>query len=321
MDKVFGIDVSFWQGNFNFQQAKNEGAKFSILRGAYSLSKDIRFEEYYNNANAAGLNVGVYHYTMATTVEQAIAEAKFLLDNILQGKIFELPIYFDVEDQVHKNLNRGQVSSIAKAWLNYLEERGYWVGIYSSRSFIERYLTEDVRNRYSLWVAQWNTELTYTGNCGMWQFGGETNLVRSNKIAGVICDQNFMLVDYPTLIKNAGKNGYRANTSDTRLQPNTNNDTTYTVISGDNLSSIASKFGTTVKEICRINNIANANLIYPGQVLKLIQNIPLVYYTVVSGDTLSGIADNYNTTYQELARLNNISNPNLIYPGQKLKIK
>jgi lysozyme len=109
VDKVFGIDVSFWQGSFKFQQAKNEGVNFAILRGAYSLSKDIRFEEYYNNAKAAGLNVGVYHYTRATTVEQSITEAKFLLNNILQGKIFELPIYLDVEDQVHKSLSRNQV--------------------------------------------------------------------------------------------------------------------------------------------------------------------------------------------------------------------
>lgn len=321
MGKVFGIDVSFWQGNFNFQQAKNEGVKFSILRGAYSLSKDIRFEEYYNNAKAAGLDVGVYHYTMATTVEQAIAEAKFLLNNILQGKIFELPIYFDIEDQVHKNLSRNQVSSIAKAWLNYLEERGYWVGIYSSKNFIERYLTEDVRNNYSLWVAQWNTELTYTGDCGMWQFGGETNFVRSNKIAGVVCDQNFMLIDYPTLIKNAGKNGYGVNTPNNRPEVNTNNYMTYTVVSGDNLSSIALRFDTTVEELVMINGIYNPNLIYPGQVLKLTPSTPLVYYTVVNGDTLSEIADNYNTTYQELVRLNNISNPNLIYPGQILKIR
>jgi LysM repeat protein len=155
----------------------------------------------------------------------------------------------------------------------------------------------------------------------MWQFGGETNFVRSNKIAGVVCDQNFMLIDYPTLIKNAGKNGYRSNASNTRPQENTNNDITYTVVSGDNLSYIASRFGTTVEDIIKINNIDNPNLIYPGQVLKLTQNIPLVYYTVLSGDTLSGIADNYNTTYQELARLNNISNPNLIYPGQRLKIR
>lgn len=322
MSKVFGIDVSFWQGNFNFNQAKNEGVKFSILRGAYSLSKDTKFEEYYKNAKAQGLDVGVYHYSMATTVTEALEEAKFLYENVLKNKKFELPIYFDVEDQVHKALNRERVTEIAIAWLNYLEQKGYWVGIYSSKSFLETYLTETVRNRYALWVAQWNTELTYTGPCGMWQFGGETNYIRSTLINGQTVDQNYMLVDYPTLIKNRGKNGYGANTSNVKKQEPTTTVKTYTVVSGDNLSSIASRFGTTVQAICKLNNIANANLIYPGQVLKLTGTTDnSIYYTVVSGDNLSSIATEYNTTYQTIAALNNIKAPYVIYPGQKLKIK
>lgn len=327
MTKVFGIDVSFWQGNFNFNQAKNEGVKFAILRGAYSLSKDTRFEEYYGKAKAAGLDIGVYHYTMATTVTEALEEAKFLCENVLKNKRFELPIYFDVEDKVHKALTRERVTEIATAWLNYLEQKGYWVGIYSSKSFLETYLSETVRNRYALWVAQWNTELTYTGQCGMWQFGGETNYIRSTLINGQTVDQNYMLVDYPTLIKNKGKNGYgpgavNAKPQEPIVTKAASTTKTYTVVSGDNLSSIASRFGTTVQEICRLNNIANPNIIYPGQILKLAGTTSnSIYYTVVSGDTLSGIAAKYNTTYQAIAALNNIKAPYVIYPGQKLKIK
>lgn len=106
-----------------------------------------------------------------------------------------------------------------------------------------------------------------------------------------------------------------------------NNTTTYTVKSGDTLSGIASKFGTTYQKIAADNGISNPNLIYPGQVLKIkganststVQNTTKTY-TVKSGDTLSGIAAKYGTTYQELAKKNGISNPNLIYPGQVLKI-
>lgn len=320
MSKIFGIDVSFWQGNFNFLQAAREGVKFAILRGAYNLSKDTKFEEYYNNARAAGLNVGVYHYTMATTVGEAQREAQFLLDNVLKGKRFELPVYFDVEDQVHKNLSKEQVTEITKAYLSYLESRGYWVGIYSSKSFLENYITEEVRNRYALWVAQWNDELTYTGQCGMWQFGGETNYIRSTLINGQTVDQNYMLVDYPSLIKNRGKNGYGPGTVNVKPQEPVTK--TYTVVSGDNLSSIASRFNITVAEICRINNISNPNLIYPGQVLKLAGEIDnSINYIVKSGDNLSSIAANYSTTWQEIARINGLSNPSLIYPGQNLKIK
>ena len=101
---------------------------------------------------------------------------------------------------------------------------------------------------------------------------------------------------------------------------------TYTVISGDTLSGIAKKYGTTYQKIASDNGIANPNLIYPGQKLKIYTNVSqatnsnFVTYTVVSGDTLSGIAKKYGTTYQKIASDNGIKNPNLIYPGQKLKI-
>lgn len=105
-----------------------------------------------------------------------------------------------------------------------------------------------------------------------------------------------------------------------------NSGTTYTVKSGDTLSSIAAKFGTTYQKIAADNGIANPNIIYPGQVLKINgggstqTNNTGRTYVVKSGDTLSGIAAKFGTTYQKIARDNNIANPNVIYPGQKLII-
>jgi len=335
VSKTFGIDVSTWQGNFNFKQAADEGVKFAIIRGAYNRIKDNRFEEYYKNAKAVGLKVGVYQYSMATTVEEAIAEAKFLEDNVLKNKRFELPIYFDVEDSVHKNLSKNQVSNLAKAWLDYLEERGYFVGVYSSKSFLESYLNEDIRIDYSIWVAQWATECTYKGAYGMWQFGGETNLIRTNKVAGVVCDQNYMIVDYPSIIIKKAMNGYGNTNSDndsgTKEEPkDTIGEVTrvnYVVKEGDTLSSIAVKYGTTYESIAKLNGISNPNLIYPGQVLKIeaskkdASNDEAIYYTVKDGDSLSLIAAKYGVSYQTLASINGISNPNLIYPGQVLLIR
>lgn len=320
MSNTFGIDVSFWQGNFNFNQAKNEGVKFAILRGAYNLSKDTRFEEYYKNARAVGLDIGVYHYTMATTQAEAIEEAKFLLNNVLAGKKFDLPVYFDIEDQVHKNLSRAQVSDVTRAYLEYLEGKGYFVGVYSSKSFIDNYLEEDIKKEYAMWVAQWNIELTYTGQAGMWQFGGETNYLRSPKINGQTVDQNYMLVDYPSIIKAKGKNGYGAGASNNKPHEPVRTET-YTVVSGDNLSSIAERFGTTWQELARINNISDPSLIYPGQVLKLNGANNTISYIVKEGDNLSNIATKYGTTWQAIASLNGLSNPNLIYPGQNLRIR
>jgi LysM repeat protein len=98
----------------------------------------------------------------------------------------------------------------------------------------------------------------------------------------------------------------------------------YTVAAGDTLSGIGTRFGVDWHTIQQVNNIPDANKIYVGQVLRIPGTVPVssptLYYTVQSGDTLSAIANRYHTSYQQLASLNNISNPNLIYAGQVLRI-
>lgn len=103
---------------------------------------------------------------------------------------------------------------------------------------------------------------------------------------------------------------------------------TYTVRPGDTLSGIAAAHGTTVDALVQLNGIANPNLIYVGQVLKLPGGSTptpapapvLGTYTVKPGDTLSGIAQKYGTNYQTLAAINGISDPNKIYVGQVIKV-
>lgn len=98
---------------------------------------------------------------------------------------------------------------------------------------------------------------------------------------------------------------------------------TYTVQSGDTLSSIAAKFGTNYQALASLNGISNPNLIYVGQVLRVSGSASAgsVYYTVRAGDNLSAIASRYGTSYQSIASLNGLANPNLIFAGQTLKIK
>ena len=98
---------------------------------------------------------------------------------------------------------------------------------------------------------------------------------------------------------------------------------TYTVRSGDTLSSIAAKFGTSYQALASLNGISNPNLIYVGQVLRVNGSASAgsVYYTVRAGDNLSAIASRYGTSYQSIASLNGLANPNLIFAGQTLKIK
>ena len=103
---------------------------------------------------------------------------------------------------------------------------------------------------------------------------------------------------------------------------------TYIVQSGDTLTSIAKKFNTTVDKIALLNNITNPNLIYPGQILKIETSINSsirgynfnTMYTVQKGDTLLGISRKLDVDYKELIQKNDITNPNLIYPGEVLKI-
>lgn len=107
---------------------------------------------------------------------------------------------------------------------------------------------------------------------------------------------------------------------------NTSTGTTYyRVVAGDTLSEIALRYGTTVENLVRLNNIANPNLIYTGQLLIISYGgsgttSDTFSYTIVYGDTLSEIALRYGTTVAELARINGIANPNLIYAGETLQI-
>lgn len=204
----FGIDISKWQRGFNFDKAVSEGVEFVILRGAYSLGKDTCFEEFYKACKARNLPVGVYHYSMAKTVAEAKIEANFLLNSVLKGKQFEYPIYMDVEDKTQRVLGKKLLTDIVIAFCETLENAGYYVGIYSTANFLKSYMEEERLNPYDKWIAQWSKKCTYKKNYGMWQFGGETNLLRSNKIAGVTCDQDYSYKDYPAIMKDLGLNGY-----------------------------------------------------------------------------------------------------------------
>jgi LysM repeat protein len=88
----------------------------------------------------------------------------------------------------------------------------------------------------------------------------------------------------------------------------------------ETLSKIAAKYGTTYQELAKYNNIANPHLIRIGQKIKIPDTKTETVYVVKSGDTLSAIAAKYNTTYQALAKYNNISNPSLIHIGQQIRI-
>ena len=213
----FGIDISKWQKGFDFDKAKEEGVSFAILRAAYSGKKDTQFDTFYKQCKEKGIQVGAYHYSMAETVEDAEKEAAKMLE-ILSGKQFEYPIYLDVEDACQKKLGKDKLTEIILAYCDKLEKAWYYVGIYSTYAFLKDYTHIDKLKRYDKWIAQWSNKCTCPILYGMWQFGGETNKLRDIRVAGVVCDQNYACKDYPSIVKNAGLNGF-LNANSTNNQP------------------------------------------------------------------------------------------------------
>lgn len=214
MGQRFGIDVSHWQGDFNFAKVKNnEGVEFAIIKaggGDAGLYKDSRFEDNYRKCVECGLPKGAYFYGNARSVADAKKEAEYFI-SILSGKKYEYPVFYDVEGKMITDNDRATLTEIVKAFCEIMESAGYWVGIYSSESFFNSEMNDGELTRYSHWVARWGKSKP-APNSGaetqMWQFGGETNLIRSNKINGQTCDQDYCYVDYPAKIKAAGLNGY-----------------------------------------------------------------------------------------------------------------
>lgn len=279
--KAFGVDISKWQGNFDIAKAvKNDGVEFVIIKGGggdVGLYRDSRFAENYTKAKAAGIPVGCYWFSKALSVDDAKSEAEYFYKACLKGRQFELPVYIDVEHAAQLALGKEKLTEIVLAWLNAVHDKGYYVGIYSSTSYFQSYMDDSKLQKYAHWVAQWSTECTYKGNpgvLGMWQFGGEYNKLRSTQIAGKTVDQNYLLVDYQTKIKEKRLNGFQtaqggAGTAQTVKPTGNTAATVYTVQKGDTLSKIAFEYGVTVDEIAKYNGISNPNLIHPGQKIKI----------------------------------------------------
>ncbi|KAJ79866.1 Phage lysin [Enterococcus faecalis MTUP9] len=106
---------------------------------------------------------------------------------------------------------------------------------------------------------------------------------------------------------------------DATIVPDKQPEATHVIQYGETLSSIAYQYGTDYQILAALNGLANPNLIYPGQALKVNGSATSNVYTVKYGDNLSSIAAKLGTTYKTLAALNSLANPNLIYPGQNLK--
>lgn len=312
-----GIDVSVWQGNIDWNKVKADGIEFAIIRSGWGWQGDGEMDTYFHqnikNAKNAGIKVGVYHYSYASSVKNARQEAKYCLEIVKSvGIPLDLPIYFDIEDKSISNRHDKETrTNMCIAFCTEIENAGYWAGVYANLNWYNNYLSkEKLANKYTLWLAQYNT--THDMDCDVWQY---TSSGKVNGINGNV-DMNKMYRDLPSEI-----NGNHATSKPVVAESYG----TYTVASGDTLSGIASKYGTTYQYLAEINGIANPNLIYAGQVLKVptqVNEQENRVYTVKSGDSLWKIAESHlgsGTRYKEIKSLNGLTS-DTIFPGQVFKL-
>lgn len=257
-----GIDVSKWQGDIDWTKVKVD---FAIIRAGYGREisqKDMKFEKNYQGAKKAGIPCGAYWYSYATNADEARKEAEVCL-KVLKDKQYEMPIWYDVEEA--KSFPKAD--EIIRAFCDALEAAGYFVGVYMSRYYLMTYVSESVRKRYAMWVAEYGAKLNYAGQYGIWQNSstGKVNGIDSN------VDTDICYVDYPSIIKDRGLNGFEKSTEEKPVEakPVEAKPKTYAVQKGDTLTAIAKKYKTSVKKLVELNNIENPNLIYAGQVLKV----------------------------------------------------
>lgn len=211
MAEYYGIDVSLYQKGFDFKAAVSEGVKFAVIKASESTFADPEFESHYKSAGKAGLYRGAYHYLTATSVADARAQADFFLKTVA-GKQFEYPLFVDVEDSTLANLSKTFATDVVRAFCERVESAGYWCGFYCNYYFYTRVLNGDsLAKRFSLWLASWTESAPFA--CQMWQFGGEINLKKSNRVANVVCDQDYSYMDYPALISAKGLNGFKSTPS------------------------------------------------------------------------------------------------------------
>lgn len=201
-----GIDVSKWQGNIDFNKVKAAGIQFVIIRAGYGNSakqRDPYFEQNYGRAKAAGLHIGAYWYSYADSLAEAEQEAEACL-KVIQGKTFDMPIYFDLEEKKQLSAGRDFCDGLIKAFCNRLEAAGYFAGFYTSSSVVQNIISPSIRERYTFWCAQWAKQCSFEGRCGMWQYSSDGVVSGINgRVDMDICYQ-----DFPEIIIKGGFNGY-----------------------------------------------------------------------------------------------------------------
>ena len=315
-----GIDVSDWQGYIDYSEVRNSGIEIVYIKASQGNSiVDPYFRTNYDNAKANGLKIGLYHFLTARNVAEAENQATYFA-SVISGTSPDCKLAMDFE--IFGDLTNSQINEISFAFLRRVQElTGKEVIIYSDASNAENRFSQELANTYPLWVAEYGVS---TPQAGRWSTYEGFQYSDTGSVPGIS-----VLTDLDIFTDSI----FLSSTENISTPENTTNQIiTYTVRRGNTLSQIASSFNTTVREIAGLNNILNPNLIFVGQILRIdtTNNFSIItsdkyetnhiIYTIKRGDTLTSIARRYNVTIQSIVTLNKITNPNLIFAGERLKI-
>lgn len=213
-----GLDLSHHSYDVDFEALRAAGIEFVILRVGYNTTLDTKFEEYYTAARDAGLDIGVYFFTLAENKEEAKADADRVAAWI-NGKTFEYPIFYDIEDDPHysgytpSEFTEAQIMEIAHTFMTTMVDYGYYPGLYTNNNFLYNVFNNEKTLRlYDVWYARYtpptdSLTLEYSQLYSMWQYQGDVSEFSDGAVSGM-CDLNFAFKDYPTIIKQFGFNGY-----------------------------------------------------------------------------------------------------------------
>lgn len=326
----YGIDISSYQEYIDFNEIKSNYS-FVIARAGFTgyggdgtrKYKDQSFEKFYTNAKNLNIPIGVYYYSCANTYDKGRDEAEFLYENALKGKKFEYPIYMDVEENRHQMVGKTRMAEAIKGFCEYLEDRGYYVGVYANSNYFYNYIDTPNINMYDKWLAVWTkNKPNFRYGYGMWQNSN------SGYVSGYRVDTDVSYRDYPNIIMSNHFNGYTDNIqsiADTTVSTNLNIDEIVRRVlqgefgNGEERKDNLERIGYNYYDVQRkINELYASKAAYNS-----VKDQSSQTYIVKSGDTLWSIAQKYlgdGNKYIELANKNNIVNPRLIYSGQKLTL-
>lgn len=204
-----GIDVSKYQGLINWSKVRTDFAIVRAGHGRYIDQKDPMFERNYAGAKAAKIPVGAYWYSYATSVGEARKEAEVCLQ-VLAGKQFEYPIYFDVEDSRQSKLDKATLTAICEAFCDTLEKAGYYVGVYASTYWFAHKLDHArLASRHTIWLADYRKYYNRDMARNMHQITSNGHV---SGISGRV-DLDISTLDFPAIIKDHGLNGYGKTTA------------------------------------------------------------------------------------------------------------